>query len=147
MRTVLSRAVRYAAVLLALATVCGASLAGFLAGPVLASGHPAVRLYRASLSAQPGSPEADAARVSGALPEEAAEEAARVVAKFRAGGALFGGWCAMVALMHMAGAATHRARTEYEIDRKICVSCARCFSSCPQGTQPRKTTIRAGTPG
>ena len=89
---------------------------------------------------------------------EAADELynrARVIeGKFGVGGALLGAWIALAVSARLIKYALPRKRTEYDADPASCLSCARCFSSCPveqerlglvrvtvQGRQPETVAV------
>jgi len=52
--------------------------------------------------------------------------------KFRTGGWLFGGFIGAVFGCTLIGFSIKRTRDSYEPDRGTCLSCARCFMSCPK---------------
>ena len=122
--------------LLPLLLVAGAA-AGWLAGPALARVHDTVRLAQSirAAAAAGGSPadfEYEAFQAHDGAPAALFAEETRILGRFRRGGALFGAWCGLVLALRLAGSARLARRTTYEIDPAACVSCARCFLSCPR---------------
>ena len=111
--------------------------AGFLAGPVLARVDATVRLaesVRAAAGAglEPATLEYEAFRSRDGVAADLFAEETRIVRTFRRGGAWFGAWCGLVLALRIAGVARLPRQATYEIDPAACVSCARCFSSCPR---------------
>jgi len=128
-------------VLLLLLPPLGAA-GGFLAGPFLARANLAVRTSAAVRAADvpgagPAGLEVEAFRASARPAAELHAEASRVARRFRTGGAWFGLWCGLAAAAQLL-AARPRRRKIYEIDPAACVSCARCFMSCPRERARRK---------
>jgi ferredoxin len=58
--------------------------------------------------------------------------AAATQRRYPVSGLLFGGFVGLVIGLTLIGHAVRRRRTQYEPDPALCVSCGRCFSSCPQ---------------
>lgn len=65
-------------------------------------------------------------------PEALAAEAGAVRRQFRIGGACLGGFLGLVFGVRLVGASLRRSRDTYEPDRGECLSCARCYLSCPE---------------
>ena len=59
-------------------------------------------------------------------------EARRVRRHFRWGGALLGAFLGLVLGLKLIDLARHKQRTEYTIDKGRCLSCTRCFATCPR---------------
>jgi polyferredoxin len=91
---------------------------------VLRSNHPAVEKKYAL--------ELEAFRSGGRNPQVLRAEAEAVRRQFRVGGACLGGFLGFVFGMSMVGVSIRRSRDAYEPDRGECLSCARCFRSCPK---------------
>jgi ferredoxin len=131
----------------------GAGL-GWLGGPVLAGLHHQVALAGkvhaheqaqaryAELLMKPGaSPEDLAAPIPpdeveaflkhGDVPEELYNEAQHIRERFRPGGALAGAFMGLVVALKLMKLYIRRRRTGYEADGGACVSCARCYMTCP----------------
>jgi len=58
-------------------------------------------------------------------------EAAGVRRTFRHGGSWLGGFMGLIFAGSLIGLSVHRRRTEHGPDSVTCLSCARCFMSCP----------------
>jgi len=71
-------------------------------------------------------------------------EAIALRGTFRRGGIFLGAFMGLVFSGKLIGLAVHRRREDYVPDRATCVSCARCFMSCPKERQ-RLETVRDGT--
>lgn len=82
----------------------------------------------------------DAFRAAGTPFAELSEEAASIRRTFRRGGALIGGWVGLIFAWRLVRLSLRRTRTDYETDRGTCLSCARCFASCP------REQVRLGNP-
>lgn len=76
--------------------------------------------------------ESDAFRTTGVSSEELNEEAEKVRGKFKTGSIIFGVFVSLVLWSKMFALSVTRKREGYEPDRMKCVSCARCFKSCPR---------------
>lgn len=76
--------------------------------------------------------ELDAFRGGTMTPESLAAEADAVRRKFRVGGAWLGGIFGVLFGASLLGASIRRSREDYEPDRGECLSCARCYQSCPR---------------
>ncbi|MBN2582561.1 MAG: PQQ-binding-like beta-propeller repeat protein [Planctomycetes bacterium] len=112
--------------------------AGWLAGPTLARAHRTVVLAELVLGPDAESPEAaesfevQAFRMQGGDEEQLRAAALRVQRKFRIGGAIVGLWCGLVAALKTASLARVPLRTDFQIERGLCVACGRCFAACPK---------------
>lgn len=65
-------------------------------------------------------------------PEGVIRDAAKIRRKFEIGSRVFGGWVGLVIGAKLISLGVRRRRTDYEPDSGACVSCARCFETCPQ---------------
>ncbi len=135
---------RFLGAIASLLWLCAVAGAGYGAGGLFASAHPSVRTASALRSGATETLEAQAIATLAEDPEAVIAEADRITTDFRRGGAAFGGWCGLICLFLLGAAARSPVRTEYEIDRKVCVSCARCFASCPQEILFRKQRSARG---
>lgn len=103
-----------------------AALAGF---------HRTARLERAIERADAGGEvlqEVEAFRATGANPATIRAETAALVKKNRLGGWVVGGFIGAVCGLRLIGLSIRRRRDDYVPDRAACLSCARCFLSCPR---------------
>jgi len=75
---------------------------------------------------------------SGKKIEELYKQAGILRSRFRTGGWIFGGFTGMVFGFFLIGGSVKRTREFYEPDRGACLSCARCFMSCPKERQRNK---------
>ena len=76
--------------------------------------------------------ESDAFRQTARPPAELYAEAEAQRAKVRTGGMIWGGFFGLVIGIKLLSLSVRRKRTDYEPDKAKCVSCARCFESCPR---------------
>lgn len=76
--------------------------------------------------------ESESFRSTGKLPRELILEALLLRAGLRRNAWVLGGLLALVLSARLLMLCVHRTRTDYEIDRAACLSCARCFLSCPK---------------
>jgi polyferredoxin len=112
---------------------------------VLAPAHPTVQLA-AQITLERADPtvertlQSEAFRSAGKPVTDLFAEASSVRTTFRRGGALIGGWVGLVFAWRLVLLSLRRTRTDYETDRGACLSCARCFASCP------REQIRLGHP-
>ena len=132
-----ARGVRRLAVLIVLCpllVIVGAG-AGWAFGPVAAQLHPTVQQAREVANSEEDSQlclRAEAFRFHGGAPEELREQATMVVKRVRVGGVWAGAFIGLVAGLKLIGQSLRRRREIYEPDRGACVSCGRCFASCPR---------------
>jgi NosR/NirI family transcriptional regulator, nitrous oxide reductase regulator len=68
---------------------------------------------------------------SGAAREDLVAQADAVRKRFHRGGWILGGFIGAVFGVSLVGASIRRTRVSYEPDRGACLSCARCYMSCP----------------
>jgi ferredoxin len=125
---------------------------GYAAGPLFAESAREVRLAADVWGAEntPG-PSFDFAAADGYLrtgddPGSLFQAAAVARRRFRAGGIVFGVWFGAAAGLLLAAGTRQTARTDYDTDPAHCVSCARCFVSCPK-EQLRISERRKGNTG
>jgi formate hydrogenlyase subunit 6/NADH:ubiquinone oxidoreductase subunit I len=130
-RARLARAVFMIPVLVAAGAGVGLAIHG-----TLAASHPAVQLaQRVALEEQrlvsDYTPESEAFRGTGQPLDALYGEARAVVARFRIGALVLGGFLGLVLGCRLLGLARWPQRKDYEIDRGSCLSCGRCFEYCP----------------
>ena len=75
--------------------------------------------------------EIKAFRASGKTKEVLFEEARTIQDQFRMGGWLLGGFAGFIFCIKLINFSRQKRRDEFEIDRGLCISCARCFEYCP----------------
>ncbi len=122
--------------LVPLLTAAGA-LAGWLVNRPLARQHPAVLLDEQVAFEEAGlaprtTLRSEAFRATGRPAADLRAEADGRRAAFAWGGPLLGAFAGAAAGVRLAGAATYRRRRDYLPDRARCLSCGRCFASCPR---------------
>jgi len=76
--------------------------------------------------------ELEAFQGSGENPEELAKGADVVREQFHRWGGWLGGFLGGIFGLSLMGNSIRRSRNDYTIDRGECLSCARCFRSCPK---------------
>lgn len=121
--------------MLPLLVAAGAWL-GFAVSPALATLHPTVSLSQQiqSENAVPGTPSTDASdafRASGRTSAELHADAAGIRSRFATGTALAAAVLALMLGFRLVALTRRPARADYETDRALCLSCARCFRFCP----------------
>ena len=121
------------------------AVAGRIAAPALARGDYVVQAAeRVWLEESTGIEDEEqtlqstAVRIQGVPLQMLFGDAAAVRAKFRVGATLFGAWCGLVAALKIASVLAQRRRRDYVTDPAHCLSCARCFLSCPVEHQRRE---------
>ena len=82
--------------------------------------------------------EVEAFEGSGIKKEELFLRAKAIQERFRIGGWFVGGFIGAVLVIGLIGVSVRRTRMTYEPDRGDCLSCARCFISCPKERQRLK---------
>lgn len=140
-----SKGVRRLAMTLALAPVLvlgGGFLGSRLALPV-SRFHKSVAMAERIVLEEQGLVEdktiqTDHYRISGGTPQEIYREALGVRGKMRVGGWIFGGYAALVFVGRFMGLSVTRKREDYIPNRADCVSCTRCFMSCPKERERRR---------
>lgn len=115
--------------------VAGACL-GRVSAPNLAGLHPTISLSRqirleSEVPATPTTKASDAFRTSGRTAPELHAEAAVIVRRFQTGTAITGGILGLLLGLKLIALTRRPPRRDYEIDRTLCLSCARCFRYCP----------------
>jgi outer membrane protein assembly factor BamB/ferredoxin len=114
------------------------AVAGWHAGHVAARYHATVALAEMVLGPKSALPEVAesfevrAFRMQGGDEDELRAEALRLERVFRLGASLVGFWCGLVAALKTAAMGRVPVRTEFEIERALCVACGRCFAACPK---------------
>ena len=73
----------------------------------------------------------EAFRRTGRPTEELYDEALNLKRRFVFGGGLFGAFIGLVIGIKLIYLSIRRRKTDYEVNRAACLSCARCFSYCP----------------
>ena len=73
----------------------------------------------------------EAFRRTGRPTEELYDEALNLKRRFVFGGGVFGAFIGLVIGIKLIYLSIRRRRTDYEVNRGTCLSCGRCFSSCP----------------
>jgi hypothetical protein len=116
-----------------------------VSGP-LSSSHPTVRLAERVWTESEGqsavaSDEVTAFRLTGVPVERLYTEALGVRGKFRAWGWILGGFIGLVVGVKLTQLSIWRTQVDYEADRVRCVSCARCFETCPYEHVRRGTYV------
>ena len=126
---------RLAALLLLLPVLAGAgALLGAAVHPALALTHPTVRLARDLDDEERGAKPtlaAEAFREGTATVESLRREAEAVSRRFRTGAAILGSFLGLVFGGRLLRLSVWRAPDHWEPDRGACLSCGRCFDSCP----------------
>ncbi len=92
--------------------------------------------------------ETEAFRAAGTSFDELLAQSQLIRKRMRIGGTVLGGFLGLVFGLKLIGVSTPQNRTDYEIDKAHCFSCARCCSYCPNDAShspnlPRKA---AGKP-
>ncbi len=129
--------------------VAAGALAGRGAGPLFARTHRTVRLAE-QIAAEERNPalrrtlDSDAFRGMGRGNAELFAEAADRLRFFQAGGGWFGGYVGLLFGGNLIALCVRRSRTDYEPDRLGCLSCGRCFLSCPKERERSKGGKRPG---
>ena len=139
--------------LLWLATLCAAvigALFGWRAGAFFARENFTVQLAaRIALEDATGTAErtleSEAFRGAGRPAAELYAEAAQIERRFRVGSALLGAFCGLALGIQLLGQTRIPRSRIYFIDQDDCVSCARCFLSCPR-ERLRLKKLAGGTP-
>ncbi len=112
------------------------ALLGYAAAPALSTMHSDVRLAERLWAEEQGrvrgtTEETDAYRQLAQPFEVAYAAAVKIRRRFDIGSALLGAWAGLVIGGKLAHLAIRRRREDYETDRGGCLSCARCYMSCP----------------
>jgi NosR/NirI family nitrous oxide reductase transcriptional regulator len=105
--------------------------------PILSRVHYTVRLaeqiQREDLdSSRQTTLESEGFRATGIPTETLFSEAAVIQDRFRTGGWILGAFIGLIFIWQVIGLSIVRIRQDYETDRFLCFSCARCFNSCPR---------------
>ncbi len=123
--------------LLILALVLVGAACGYAAGPFLARASDTVqlatRVWREEAERlDEQTLETEAWRSTGEALDVLTARARAAERGYLWGGALLGAWCGLAVACRLAAAARTVREDEYHIDHAACVSCARCFLSCPR---------------
>ncbi len=110
--------------------------AGYLAAPSFARMHHSVRvaerLYQEESGQAKGrTDDTTAVHRQGRPVGEVYRDALDVKRKFAIGTPLLGAWAGLVVCLKLISLSIRRRRTDYEADPAACLSCARCYLSCP----------------
>lgn len=130
--------------IIALLLVILGGLGGYWAGPFLARSHKTIQLAGRIAEedrrnqAEP-SLENTAFQETGRPPEELFAEASMIERRFRYGGLFLGAFCGIAIGLKLLFQARTQREEFYHIDQEGCVSCGRCFMSCPQERLRLKT--------
>ena len=122
-------------VLLPVLVLLGA-VAGYAMHVPLSTAHPTVNLAEQMLL-ETRNPtveqtvESEAFRGAGRPVADLYVEALGIRRQFRIGTILLGCWMGLVIGGKLIALAVHRVREDYEPDRATCLSCGRCYASCP----------------
>jgi NosR/NirI family transcriptional regulator, nitrous oxide reductase regulator len=134
-------------VLLALAPLLigAGALTGVLAHNVLARLHPEVRLAERVAEEEAGlhddmTLESEAFRANLQTVDELYADARAVRAGFAGKSALLGAFLGLVIAAKLISLSIVPKREDYEADRQVCLSCARCFPYCPVGKEDVTST-------
>jgi NAD-dependent dihydropyrimidine dehydrogenase PreA subunit len=127
---------RVAVLLLFVLPLLGAAV-GRMAAPFFARAHHTVRLAaRVWLEEREGvaerTEESEAFRLTGRANEELFAEARGIARQFQVGSTVLGAFLGVVFGLKLCGFAAARRERIYTIDHSECVSCGRCFLTCPR---------------
>lgn len=116
--------------------LCG-GIVGFLVHVSLSTAHPVISLAEQVALEDGGMTSAttlasEAFRESGQSVADLYTEALLVRQKFKLGSALLGIWLGIVVGGKLLSLSVYRTRKDYEPDRTTCLSCGRCYASCPK---------------
>ena len=119
---------------------------GWAGGSLMARAHPQVSLaielrQTPETTLDDMSLEREAFLLSGMSTEELYAAAGKTQSQFAAGGSVLGVLLALTIVARLLGLSIWRSRTDYEPDRALCFSCARCFSYCPVPPEEGKQTV------
>ena len=122
--------------------IAGAAF-GYLAGPTLARSHRTVALADRVRAEESGvvqglTDETEAFRKTRRPVAGLYAEADALEGGFRKGGAVAGGYVALVLAVGLVAATVRRRREDYEADRGRCLACGRCYGYCPNERARRK---------
>lgn len=117
-----------------------------LASDSLSQGNKEIRLYGMVMEQEINSqdrlsPELEAFYGQGGTIESLREKAERTAKDFKLYGTIVGALIGLVVGLSLIGLSVKRTRRTYEINGTACVSCARCFSYCPQNQKDKKQDI------
>jgi NAD-dependent dihydropyrimidine dehydrogenase PreA subunit len=134
--TTAKRQLALSIVLLPLLVVAG-GFAGAATKDIAARAHSTVRLADRIFLEESGKVEgttdaSSAFRATGEEIQQLYDEASAIIADFRLGCWLAGGFIALVIGLKLIVLTTKPDRTDYEAERASCLACARCFQLCPR---------------
>jgi hypothetical protein len=122
---------------LVLALVLAGAAIGYAAGPFLARASDTVRLATRVWHEESGrldeqTLESAGWRSTGEAIASLMERARAVKDRYLWGGVLLGAWCGLVVACRLVASTRIEPHDDYHIDHAACVSCTRCFRSCPR---------------
>jgi ferredoxin len=128
--------------------IAAGAVLGYAAGPTFARAHRTVALadrvrLEESGATQGQTDESEAFRKTRRPALELYAEADGLVGSFSRGGALAGGYVALVVAVGLVTATVRRRREDYEADRGRCLACGRCYGYCPN-ERARQNELVAG---
>ena len=131
------RRLRTLLVLFPLMAIIG-GIAGFMMNVPLSMAHPVVSLAEQVALEDSGATTvmtlaSEAFRETGQSVTDLYTEALMIRNKFKLGSTLLGIWLGIVVGGKLLSLSIYRSRKDYEPDRATCLSCARCYDSCPVG--------------
>lgn len=122
---------------LVIALVLLGAAIGYAAGPFLARASDTVQLATRVWQEETGRREDQTLesagwRTTGEALDTLLARAREVERRYVWGGALLGAWCGLVVACRLAGLTRTEPHEDYHINHAACVSCTRCFRSCPR---------------
>ncbi len=142
------RRLRKLLVLFPLIVIAG-GVAGFLIYIPLSTAHPVVSLAEQVALEDSGvttvmTLASEAFRETGQSVADLYTEALMVRNKFKLGSVLLGIWLGIVIGGKLLSLSVYRSRKDYEPDRATCLSCGRCYESCPVGEKKEIEKVSVG---
>ncbi len=115
--------------------IAGAAI-GWFSGPALSNMHPVVQQAEKLHAFETNQPdvipfEVEAFRIAGVPRDMLFNDAREIRDDFKLGGLLFGVFAGLVIGFALGSARLDRMEEDYEADPALCVSCGRCYMSCP----------------
>ncbi|MFW6286679.1 MAG: 4Fe-4S binding protein [Candidatus Sumerlaeota bacterium] len=112
------------------------ALVGWFCGPALSKLHPVIqeaeKVYQYEKANGDVVPfEVEAFRIEGVPRDMLFHDAREIREKFRWGGASYGVWAGLVIGFSLGSVRLDHMASDYEADPALCVSCGRCYMSCP----------------
>ena len=127
--------------------IAGGALLGRALHGTLARMHPTVRTAEQVLLEDTGVAEeltlrSETFRASRTTTEELFGEAAAIVARFRLGSPILGGFVGLMFCLYLIGLYRREVSRDYRPNRGDCISCGRCFAYCPREHAARRSAGR-----